>query len=356
MLPIAAALLVAAAIVAVLSPARASLALIAIGLIFALALDPVIRALNKRGMQRRTAVLTVGSALVAGGVLMVSVVGPAAVNQAAQFNSELRETVEGFYGLPIIGDWLEDNDAAAKVRDFVDELPAQIDDDAVSDTANSLVGGALSTVVVFAVALAAMLDGARLVRRVRALIPPRHRDRADRYGRVLYDTFGRYFGGSLTVAVLNGIFILIVGLVLGVPLAPVAAVWAMITNMVPQIGGFLGGSFFTMLALSVSVPVGLVACVCFVSYMTLENHVIQPAVIGRAVDLSPPTTMMAALVGGAAAGLPGALVATPVVGTVKRLYLQFRGVDTADDDDHDEGDDGDPSLIDKIRKRLTGDS
>jgi predicted PurR-regulated permease PerM len=47
-------------------------------------------------------------------------------------------------------------------------------------------------------------------------------------------------------------------------------------------------------------------------------------VVGQAVDLSPPATMLAALVGGAAAGIPGALVATPLVGAGKSLYLELR--------------------------------
>jgi predicted PurR-regulated permease PerM len=58
--------------------------------------------------------------------------------------------------------------------------------------------------------------------------------------------------------------------------------------------------------------------------MTVENHVISPAVVGQAVDVSPPTSMLAALIGGAAGGVPGALVATPLVGATKQLYLQLR--------------------------------
>jgi putative heme transporter len=50
------------------------------------------------------------------------------------------------------------------------------------------------------------------------------------------------------------------------------------------------------------------------------------------VNLSPPTTMLAAIIGGTAAGVPGALVATPLVGSVKRLYLVARhGDDDATD-------------------------
>jgi predicted PurR-regulated permease PerM len=65
--------------------------------------------------------------------------------------------------------------------------------------------------------------------------------------------------------------------------------------------------------------------VLFVVYMNLENHVIQPAIVGRSVDLTAPTTMVAAFVGGAVAGVPGALVATPLAGAAKQLFLEYRG-------------------------------
>ena len=70
----------------------------------------------------------------------------------------------------------------------------------------------------------------------------------------------------------------------------------------------------------------LIAAAAFIVYMNLENHVIQPAIVGRSVDLTPPTTMVAAFVGGAVAGVPGALVATPLVGAAKAIYLEARGM------------------------------
>jgi predicted PurR-regulated permease PerM len=170
-------------------------------------------------------------------------------------------------------------------------------------------------------------------------------------GRILYRAFGQYFGGSVTVAVLMGVYVLVLGLVFGVPLAPIAAIWAMLTDLIPQIGGFLGGAFLALLALSVSVPIAIVVVVLFVLYMNLENHVIAPAIVGKAVDLTPPTTMIAALVGGAAAGVPGALVATPIVGAVKRLYLDFRGDPGGDPSDAEEASDSDrlPGFLQRIR-------
>ena len=80
-----------------------------------------------------------------------------------------------------------------------------------------------------------------------------------------------------------------------------------------------------LLALTEGPVQAVIAGVIFVVYMNIENHVIQPAIVGRAVNLSPPATMLAALVGGAAAGVPGALVATPLIGAVKAVWLDSRG-------------------------------
>jgi predicted PurR-regulated permease PerM len=61
-----------------------------------------------------------------------------------------------------------------------------------------------------------------------------------------------------------------------------------------------------------------------VLYLQIENHVIQPLVVGKSVKLSPPATMTAALVGVSAAGVVGALVAVPLVGALKVAYLELR--------------------------------
>ena len=57
---------------------------------------------------------------------------------------------------------------------------------------------------------------------------------------------------------------------------------------------------------------------------------IQPVIIGRAVQLSPPATMVAALIGVSAGGVVGALFAVPILGASKAIYLALRdGAGTA---------------------------
>ena len=125
-----------------------------------------------------------------------------------------------------------------------------------------------------------LVDGENLLGRLRRLLPPARRPRPTTVGGVMYRTLGRYFGGSITVAVLMGLYVLALGLVLGIPLAPLAALWAMLTDLIPQVGGFLGGSFLVLLASTQGVTTALIAGVAFVLYMNLENHLIQPAIVG----------------------------------------------------------------------------
>jgi putative heme transporter len=262
-------------------------------------------------------------------VAVMALLGPPAVREASRFGDELPATLEEFYAFPVIGDRLERADIAARSDEWLDELPGTITADTVSEAVNRLVSAVTSVVQVLLLTLALLLDGQRLVRGVRSLVPEHRRPTVDRAGRLIYDTLGRYFAGSLFLALLSGTYTLTVGLILGVPLVLLAAIWVAITDLIPQIDGFLGGSVFVVLALTQGAVTGALALGLFVAYMSTENYLIQPAVVGRSVNLSPPTTMIAAIIGGTAAGVPGALVATPFVGSVKAIYMAARYDDPA---------------------------
>lgn len=342
----------AALMLAIVDQAPSMLTKIGVGIVIALALDPVVvRVQQRMSWQRGTAVALVGSMLgmVFLGVLVV--LGPAAIDQAGTLRDDLPATIEDAYSWPVVGDRLADADAASRVDEAIDDLPAQLDDRTITRYAEDLVGGLLTAVVVLVTAVAVMLDGAGLVERFRDLVSSDDRVRVEAIGRTIYQTFGNYFAGSLFVAILNGLVILSVALALGIPLAPLAGLWSALTNLIPQIGGFLGGGFLVLLAFTESPVTALIAGAVFLVYQNFENNVIQPTVVGRAVDLTPPTTMLAALIGGAVAGVPGALVATPIVGAAKVLYLRdiadgdFDGagieqpIGDEPDDAHSDGDD-----------------
>ena len=323
---LALAAMVAVAAFAVVSVAADVLTGIGVGAVVGVALSPVVSAVQRRWETTRgSAVVLVGTGLALAIAAVVLLVAPAAVRQAQDFSDELPSTVRDFYSWPIVGPRLREADAASRVEQWIEDAPANVDDATLADLGERLLGGVVSSIVVLVTALGVMVDGEIAVRRFRSLVPASRRRYADRLGRIVYATFGSYFAGSLFVAVLAGLVTLSVGLLLGVPLSPVAGLWTTLTNLIPQIGGFLGGGFFVLLALTQGPVQGAIALAFVLAYQNLENHVISPAIVGRAVNLSPPATMLAALVGGAAAGVPGALVATPLIGAVKAIYLDARG-------------------------------
>lgn len=323
--------LAAAALLTLIELTPSMLTKVGVGVVLALALDPiVVRVQTRFRWQRGTAVALVGTLLGLVFLAVLAVLGPAAIDEAASLRDDLPQTIEEAYTWPVVGERLQDADVARRIDETIDDLPARLDDATITRYAEDLLGGLLTTVVVLVTAIAVMLDGPRLVQRFRGIFSPERVVRVDAVGRVVYTTFGNYFAGSLFVAFLNGLVVLTVALVLGVPLAPLAGLWSALTNLIPQIGGFLGGSFLVLLALTEGPVVAAIAAGVFVVYQNLENNIVQPAVIGKAVDLTPPTTMLAALIGGAIAGVPGALVATPIVGAAKVLYLRDRSDGTID--------------------------
>jgi predicted PurR-regulated permease PerM len=296
-----------------------------LGLVFAFAFDPIVTRLQRRlNTTRGVAVAVVGvSALVLFSIL-VAVVGPSAVRQAANSSRELPETVDTLTTLPLVGPVLDRLDAPERIREWVADAPSQLSDQSIADFVEAVIGGMATGATVIVVGVAVLLDGEALVRRLRQLVPRDRRQQADLVGRIFQRTIGAYFAGSLLVASLAATFVLIVGLTLNVPLTPIAALWVLIVSFIPQIGGFLAASVFSVLALGRGPGTALLCLVLYWAYMTFENHVLQPAIVGNAVNLSAPATMLAALIGGSAMGVPGAILATPVVGTVKALYLELK--------------------------------
>jgi predicted PurR-regulated permease PerM len=295
--------------------------------ILALALTPLVEAIERALRVRR--IVAVGFVVAAATlivILLALLLVPPAVREARQLGDQLPKVVNDLGTLPIVGDDLVRNEVPKRVESWIEELPSRLAGDTtpIERAGRSLADGLLAVSVTLLFAVTLLLDGGRLVRGARRLVPRDQRQRADRAGQLAYSMVGQYVAGSLLVAAVAGVFVLVAGLTLGVPLTPLAAAWVAVWDVVPQVGGAAGGVPFVLLAFTHSVGVGVIVAILFVLYLQFENHILQPLIVGRAVKLSPPATMTAALIGVSAAGVVGALVAVPLVGAAKALYLELR--------------------------------
>lgn len=300
---------------------------IVIALVISLALNPVVSALQRRlHCARGIAVVVLLTLLVSAVALTAYLLGPETVRQARGLEDDIPDIVQELTELPLLGSLLESTNAPETIEEWLQDLPDHLAGEtaAIESAARSMLSGALAGTAILLLIISFLLDGSHLGASIRRAVPRAHRERADHIGGLLYSVIGRYFGGSVLVALLHGFSVLVVGIILGVPLTPLLAVWVTVWSLVPQIGGAVGGIPFVVFALTQGALVGVIAAVYFILYLLFENHVLTPVIVGDAVDLSPPTTMVAAIVGVSIAGVPGALVGVPFLGAAKALYIELR--------------------------------
>jgi predicted PurR-regulated permease PerM len=313
------ALVVALALVVDLAPVPAW---IVIGVVLAMALDPLVGWLTDHTvLGRGFAVGVVVVALLAIVATMLVFAVPSIVESVRDLDDELPRIAADLERLPVIGDELAGRGVADRLQTTLEEAPDRLASDtgALERTLRSIGDGLVATFWILLITVTALIDGRRVREGLRNLLPSNRRDRFDRVGTIVGDVVARYAVGSLVIAAIAGIAVFTIAVVGGVPLAPLLGLWAALSNFIPQVGGFLGGAPLVVLALTTGTSKGLVVLVVYLIYMQVENRVIQPVIVSKAVDIPPFVAMVAVLVGGAAAGVIGAVLVTPLVGVAKSL-------------------------------------
>ncbi len=279
-------------------------------------------------MSRRQAVAAV---IAIGTVLVGAIVVLGALNASSttsEFSSELPTVVRNLEDAPVIGGWLSDRDAAVWLDTQLQDLPQRLASSGdVSDWLPVVSNRIIDLLWTLLLAGALLVDGPALAAAARRRVPADRRRQAVRLSTVSLEAVSAYLGGAMVVASINASVVLVIAIALGLTLAPVLAAWAFIWNFVPQIGGFMGGFPLVVLAFTVGPGRALIAGAVYLAYQLVENHVIQPKIIGDAIDVPAWVTLLAALAGGAVAGLLGAVVLTPLVGVIHLTIRAARSED-----------------------------
>lgn len=309
---------------AVLGRLVPAIAWLAIGAFVAIALRRPADFLVRRGLRpyvARSVVLACVGVVVVASALAGADEGMQASTRVAD---RLPEVVEDLESAPLLGSWLRDRDASTWVSEQIADAPQRLR----SAEPGTWLPGVTARLVdlwwTMVIAAAFLFDGDGLVRGGLRRVPASRRRQATRLVEATGVALTGYAAGAALLATINATVVFTIAVVLGLGLAPIVAVWAFVWNFVPQIGGFMGGVPLVLFALVSGPAQALVASGLFLTYQLLENHVIQPAIIGAAIDVPPWGTLLAALAGGAAAGVLGAVLFTPLVGVVRVIRAELR--------------------------------
>jgi predicted PurR-regulated permease PerM len=155
------------------------------------------------------------------------------------------------------------------------------------------------------------------------LLRPRHREDFLRLLGDATDLMANFIVGNLVVSLVAGVVTWVGLTLLGVPYALALAAWVAVTDLIPIFGAVLGAIAVGIVALQQGPELLLWSLLLLIVYQQIENFVIAPRVMRRAVDLNPATVIIALMVGGSLAGLVGALLALPLAALVKIIVNDF---------------------------------
>lgn len=142
-------------------------------------------------------------------------------------------------------------------------------------------------------------------------------ERIKRITRKIEDKLGAWVRGQIALTLIIGTTSYIGLSLLGVPYALPLAILAGILEIVPVIGPIISAIPAIMIAFLISpLTAGLVALMYFI-IQQLENHLIVPQVMKKAVGLNPLVVILAVAIGGKLLGIAGALLAVPITVVVQ---------------------------------------
>jgi predicted PurR-regulated permease PerM len=308
--------------------ARSVLIWIFVALFLALALNPAVEWLQARGIRRRgLAVLVTYVGALLGIVALGSLFVPILVEQVDNFIQAVPGYVERLTrGEGRLGFLEREYQITDRVREAIGDRGASgvlgLSGTALAVT-KSVVTAIVAVVTIAFLTLFMLLEGPAWVERFYSLLPAEKQPRWRRVGYDIYRTIGGYVTGNLAISFIAGTVSTLVLLGLGVPYAVALGLLVAILDLIPLAGATIAAVIVTTIGFIDSTTSGVVLLIFFILYQQLENHVLQPVVYGRTVQLSPLAVLIAVLIGAELAGVIGALAAIPVAGTVQVLLVDW---------------------------------
>jgi predicted PurR-regulated permease PerM len=314
----------------VLWVARHVVSWVLISLFFALALNPAVDWLQAHGLPKRG--LATGVVFLLALALVVGIAAafiPTLVDQVNSFANKVPDYVTQLtHGKGRFGFLETRYHIVEKVKNAVHNGGVgrfAVGAGAALTVTKSVITAVVATLTIVFVTFFMLLEGPAWMDRIFGLVPAHEQPRWRRVGHDIYRTVGGYVTGNLLISLIAGVASGIVLWLAGVPYVVALGLLVALLDLIPLAGATIAAVLCVLVAIAASgTTAAIVVGVFFVVYQQLENHVIQPLVYGRTVQLSPLAVLVSVLVGAQIAGVLGALAAIPVAGTIQVLLVDWR--------------------------------
>jgi len=295
--------------------------IIVIALYLAMGINPAVEGLQKRGLSRVTAVISIFVGILAFVIFFIAVVIPPVISQGSALITSAPDLLKDLETHPVIADL---NTQFGIIDSLQKKLSEVTSDGALIISAfggvvgvgKTVLSGAFTAATVLILTLYFIVGLPQATHFTMRFVPATRRDRVSKLTFAIIARVGSFVGSQIVLAFMAAIFILILSLSLGLPSPFAIAMIVLVCALIPLIGHYIGGSIVTMIALTQSLLFGVIALILYIVYVQIENYVFTPKIMKRALNVPGAVTIISALVGTSLLGLVGALLAVPIAASI----------------------------------------
>ena len=283
-------------------------------------LDPVADRLERAGMNRVMATLTITLVGVLIVILLVLAVLPLLVNQLTALIAAAPEIASRLQ-TGLVERFPELKDSTSVIRQTLANIGETIQAEGASlatgviTSALTVLAAVVFVVVVPVVAFYLLLDWDKMLARIDAMLPRDHAPVVRQLAGEIDTVMAGFVRGQLSVCLLLGSFYSVALMAAGLQFGLIVGAVAGAITFIPYVGSFVGGLLAIGLALFQFwgdwLPIGIIAAI-FVVGQFIEGNILTPRLVGKSVGLHPVWLLFALSAFGTVFGFVGLLVAVPV--------------------------------------------
>ena len=304
-----------------LASASAVFILIIISIFLAAGLNPAVIFFQNRGLNRGASVGAVMASVLLFVAAFIAIAVPPLIDQGNQLLDNAPALIKDLNNNAFINDL---NNKYGVIDSLQTKIDSLIKDGQFAITAfggvigvgKAVVSGLVSTITILVLTLYFLASLPQVINIGLRFVPATRRDRVSKLTNAIVGRIGSFVGGQAIIAALAATFILIMGLIVGMPYPGPLAMVVLICGFIPLVGHFIGMSIVTVVSLTDSLTTAAIALGAYILYVQIENYVITPRIMRKSLAIPGLVTIIAALLGASLLGLVGGLLAVPIAAAV----------------------------------------
>lgn len=298
-----------------------------IGIFIAWLLNPLVKFIQKKGLNRVLSTIIVYVTFVVLTYLLIVGMLPLLLDQLNDFVKILpsifkeainwvNDFLDKFKNIEFINIENFKNDVVLSGTKFIESLTVEMPKNILT-----FLGDAFSAIGTFVIGIIIgfymLFDFNNVEKTLINFLPKRMRkDAYNLYKETNNSLFGYVkgtFATSLLIFVLSSIIFIIIGLKAPLLLGMICA----ITNIIPYLGPYIGAAPAILVGFTQGIGIGIATTISILIVQFIEGSFIHPLVMSKAMKLHPVTILIGLLVFGYFFGIIGMIIAAPLMAIIK---------------------------------------